>query len=326
MKKNIVLIVVAIVVLAIVYLVYDLVKPSTVSPCESVFRQSEANIHASLEVIKSKGEISVGPQKIQDLTGEAQKVALNLKTCCILNMNNKLTADEFLQCQKMGDDYEKNISDLAQNVTEAQTAKAEGNESLAEQKIAHINELLTTVDQTAQALLQHSSQLAAAHPEGLTDQKPQDKNLPEITSNDKTGRINLLFQKNGGQILLAPTDSWKGTNDSIENSVETGGEGTYGFKDGRKATFDMFCMFISETSPYNIHRFQLLYSNDDDYINGKFDSIGTFNTVNAKIFSTPYQEFKFPKVTARYFRVKVLSMWDSSLGYSKEYQLWGTLK
>jgi len=326
MKKNIVIIVIAIVVLAVVYLVYDLVKPSTVSPCESVFRQSEANINASLEIIKTKGEISVGQQKIQDLTGEAQKVALNLKTCCILNMNNKLTADEFLQCQRMGDDYEKNISSLAQNVSEAQTAKEQGNESLAEQKIAHINELLTNADQTAQALLQHSAQLAAAHPEGLADQKSQDKNTPDIRQSDISGRINLLLQKNGGQILLAPTDSWKRTNDSAEADFETHGEGTYGFKDGRKSTFDMFCMLINETSDYNVRRFQLLYSNDNDYINGKFDSIATFTTVNAKIFSTPYQQFKFPKVTARYFRVRILSAWNGSLVYSREYQLWGTLK
>ena len=40
---------------------------------------------------------------------------------------------------------------------------------------------------------------------------------------------------------------------------------------------------------------------------GPFESLGKFRTQNIKLFKTPYQEFKFPAIKAKYLKIKLLS-------------------
>ncbi|MDP2027888.1 MAG: hypothetical protein Q8K06_17070 [Sulfuriferula sp.] len=57
----------------------------------------------------------------------------------------------------------------------------------------------------------------------------------------------------------------------------------------------------------------------------KPSSTGALPAADAACSNTPYQAFAFPAVTARYFKVKLLSGKD---GYATayEFQLFGTLK
>ena len=83
----------------------------------------------------------------------------------------------------------------------------------------------------------------------------------------------------------------------------------YGFKDDRPAAFDTFRMLITETRDWNIKSFELLAGNDAP--DGQFESIGTFDTQNVRLFPSPWQEFKFAPTRAKYFKVRVLSLYKA---------------
>lgn len=51
--------------------------------------------------------------------------------------------------------------------------------------------------------------------------------------------------------------------------------------------------------------FELVAGNDSP--TGKFDSIGKFTTQNILFPQKPYQGFTFSKVTAKYFKFKILN-------------------
>jgi hypothetical protein len=141
-------------------------------------------------------------------------------------------------------------------------------------------------------------------------------------------RVNLFASENGGRILIASSDDWKYTIDGSETlaqiSYGLGKEAVYGFKDERPATFDLFTMLINGTETYNIKEFELFAGNDSP--TGPFKSIGKFQTQNVKLFKTPYQEFKFAPVTAKYVKFKLISTYDWPHPNIFEFQLFGNLK
>ena len=141
-------------------------------------------------------------------------------------------------------------------------------------------------------------------------------------------RINLFADENGGRVLVASSDDWRFTIDGDEGlrqiSYGIGKEAVYGFRDERAATFDMFTMLITETETFNIKEFELLAG--DDSPTGQFRSIGKFQTQNVKLFKTPYQEFKFHPVTAKYLKFKLISTYEWPHPNIHEFQLFGILK
>ena len=143
-----------------------------------------------------------------------------------------------------------------------------------------------------------------------------------------TIRINLFAPENSTQILVASSDEWKhtidGKEDLLQISYGVGKEVVHGFKDDRSATFDTFAMLISETNDLNVKEFELLAGNNTPL--GPFQSIGKFETQNVKLFKNPYQEFKFPAVTAKYLKFKLLSTYSVWHPAVQEFQLFGSLK
>jgi hypothetical protein len=121
--------------------------------------------------------------------------------------------------------------------------------------------------------------------------------------------INLLNPKNGGQVVLATTDGWLNTIDGNESryvKLTPGDSAVFAFKGEQPAIFDTFAILILGKGN-NVKEFEL---SAGDSPAGEFDSIGKFTTVNAKFVKEPYQPFKFPPVTAKYFRVELLSGWE----------------
>jgi hypothetical protein len=90
-------------------------------------------------------------------------------------------------------------------------------------------------------------------------------------------------------------------NESSGVSLTADDSVVYAFKNERLATFDTFAVLIPGRGE-NVKEFELLAGNDSP--TGDFDSIGKFTTVNAKVIKSPYQEFKFPPVTAKYLIFK----------------------
>ena len=142
-----------------------------------------------------------------------------------------------------------------------------------------------------------------------------------------TGRLNLLSSANGGHLVAAPADSWRF---AIDDNVDTweyiqagAGDGVYAFKDDEAATFDTFMMLIPDTSGLNIKEFELLAGNDTPL--GTFHSIGQFQTKNIRLYPSPWQQFKFEPVRARYFKLHVISAWDAGWKTSPKVNEWQLL-
>jgi len=120
-------------------------------------------------------------------------------------------------------------------------------------------------------------------------------------------RLNLLSMKNGGHLLRAPSQDWNQPIDDVESwDYIRGDEAVYGFKDERPAVFDAFRMLITETRDWNVKSFELLAGNGAP--DGHFESIGTFETQNVRLFPSPWQEFRFTPTRAKYLKVRVLSI------------------
>ena len=138
-----------------------------------------------------------------------------------------------------------------------------------------------------------------------------------------TSPINLLSPRNGGRLLVAPNEYWKkiAEDSGGDTSVDLDQEGVWGFKDGQSALLESFSILIPKTKTHNVGEVELFYGNDDPY--GKFESIGKFNTRNVLMVETPYQEFKFAPVRAKYFKVRVLSNHGSSSTYVYAFRLFG---
>lgn len=136
--------------------------------------------------------------------------------------------------------------------------------------------------------------------------------------------VNLLANENGGQIVVASSGSWAQTIDGKEDEFWVRGEGVFAFRDEQPAIFDTFTVLIPGTAGWHIKEFELLASNDSP--TGRFEPIGKFTTQNIKLFKTPFQEFKFSPVKARYLKMKLLSRHDGGTdALAFEFQLFGTL-
>jgi hypothetical protein len=142
-----------------------------------------------------------------------------------------------------------------------------------------------------------------------------------------TGRMNLLSSANGGHLMAAPNDAWRYAIDDDTNNwqyIQAGsGDGVYAFKDEQAATFDTFMMLINDTSGLNIKEFELLVGNETPL--GAFESIGRFQTQNIRLYPSPWQEFTFQPVRAKYFKLHVISAWDAGWNTSPKVLEWQLL-
>jgi extradiol dioxygenase family protein len=136
--------------------------------------------------------------------------------------------------------------------------------------------------------------------------------------------IDLLSPQNGGTILAAPNDDWAKLNNGLaERAVPYAGEGVWGFKDGKAATFSRFEMLIPGTDQYNVKEFELFAG--DESPTGSFRSIGRFTTENIKFMLAPYQIFTFPPVTAKYLKVALQTDWGGGYIAADDFKLFGQL-
>ena len=141
-------------------------------------------------------------------------------------------------------------------------------------------------------------------------------------------RTNLLSPDNGGQIVAAARADWARLIDGDEDQGVwvDGGEGVFAFKDERPARFGTFAVLVPDTNDVNLKSFELFAGNDSP--TGPFTSIGKFDTQNLRLFKSPYQEFRFQPVTAKYLKVRSLASHrgDNGAVRAYEFQLFGDLQ
>jgi hypothetical protein len=143
-------------------------------------------------------------------------------------------------------------------------------------------------------------------------------------------RINLIAEANGGRLVEAPDASWTATFDGHGEGVFIGAGGDnmnleviYRFKDGKRATFDTFEVFVPAAAPDNIKDFELLSS--DVLAPESFQSIGRFQVRNVLVFDSPYQAFTFPATTATYLKFRLMSSYHGGYTLLTEFRLLGTI-
>lgn len=112
-------------------------------PCASIMEQTTQKLNLSVDVIKAKGALVIGGEKVQDISDGARKVGEHLTACCLAQHSDPpLPPDQYLACINGAKDYEAKIIQITNIIKEAETAKQQGNTQLAEQKVA---EAKTTV-------------------------------------------------------------------------------------------------------------------------------------------------------------------------------------
>lgn len=106
-------------------------------------------------------------------------------------------------------------------------------------------------------------------------------------------------------MVAASKADWARLIDGAEDGVWVDdGEGVFAFKDERPARFDSFAFLVPGSDPTNLKTFELLAGSTSP--TGPFTTIGTFETKNLRLFKSPYQEFRFPPVTAKYLKLRAL--------------------
>jgi hypothetical protein len=126
------------------------------SRCDSIFEQTADRVQAKLEFIKINGGVTLGAEKVQELTDSSQKVGIHLKNCCIAQQLKILNADQFQICMSGAKDYQTQIIQVAANIKEADAAEKQQKPELAKQKTDEAkeaaNKLLSTEKTLAKAM------------------------------------------------------------------------------------------------------------------------------------------------------------------------------
>jgi hypothetical protein len=182
-----------IVLLVFAYLIYDHFRPQ----CDSIFEQTSTRVGGNLEVIKSKGELFVGREKIQELSEGSQKVALHLKTCCVAQHSGILTPEQFQGCMIGAKDYESKVLQVSSIISEAQVAKEQGNLQLVDQRTAQAREVVGAASQTVSQLGNVAATIASAPKSGSSASPPSGRLATEkhrfIIANDSGATVTISF-------------------------------------------------------------------------------------------------------------------------------------
>jgi hypothetical protein len=137
--------------------VFVIIRPG--QSCEGILEQTAPRVETSLELIKSKGAFAVRREKIQELSDSAQKVGLHLKTCCVVLEGGKLNSGEFQQCILRANAYEKQISYVAEQVSQAEEAKQKGSPNVVQDRIAKIDQAIQNANSEAESLARQVAQV-----------------------------------------------------------------------------------------------------------------------------------------------------------------------
>jgi len=129
---------------------------------------------------------------------------------------------------------------------------------------------------------------------------------PAVSAND----INLLAPEHGGQLLSAPSESWRKITSGQEDEwieIRTGADAdaVYAFKDKKPARFHKLAVLIVGSNDYNPKEIEILAG--DEGPNGSFRSVGKCALTNRLLFETRYQECELTLTTARFVKLKFVS-------------------
>jgi hypothetical protein len=120
----------------------------------------------------------------------------------------------------------------------------------------------------------------------------------------QTTTPNLLL---GAELVGAPNANWakaidgKDADSASFSCAALPTEGIFGFKSA--TSFSRFAIAIPRRGQWP----KDIELQAADAAGGPYRSIGKFTTQNMRLFKTPYQEFTFPKTTAKFIKLRILS-------------------
>jgi hypothetical protein len=153
---------------------------------------------------------------------------------------------------------------------------------------------------------------------------------PQPAPPPKPERVNLLAAKNGGEVILSPSEGWAYANDDKLDRATwfaTDEEAVFGFKDGLPANMSAFSVYLPVADGCNPKTIEL--STSDEGPTGEFKPLGVITTVNGKL-RDGWQEMKLPATTAKYLKAKLVAAHSGKEGSAElclyEFRLYGALK
>jgi hypothetical protein len=165
-------------------------------------------------------------------------------------------------------------------------------------------------------------------PAAQLDQPVGTSPIPAPSSQTETGNINLLDPEQGATLLIASEENWRSLigKQPTYTIISTHGFAVFGFKNGQAASFNKFGVYVESADSSNVKELALYHGNEAE--TGPFQKIGQFTVPNYRNMRSPFHEFEFDPVTARYVKVEVVS-WqggDWPNGNVGTIQLYGQLQ
>ena len=252
--------------------------------------------------------MTIGREQVQTLSDGSQKVAVHLKACCVAQIDGHISPAQLQTCIDGAKTYEASVVQAAAALQEAQAAHRQGNNQLAQEKSAQAAQSVGAATTAAQQLDKVATDVTQPPVSA-----PGGPSLSPAAS--RQGEINLLAPAQGGHLLAAPGAGWEKVisgNEADAVSVSGGDGAVFSFLDDKPAQFWKFALLVPGSDSANIKDFELFAGNDT--VTGSFQSIGKFTVQNLLLVRTPYQEFNFPKTTAKYFEIKVFTTYTTNMG------------
>ncbi|HFC92302.1 MAG TPA: hypothetical protein ENJ51_05760 [Leucothrix mucor] len=108
--------------LVVSYFAYDLLIKKS-NPCGQLFEQTSASLTTKINVLEKDTSLTIGRNRIQELSASAQQMALSLQSCCIAAQTDKISGEQFLQCQTGTTTYANRLDVIAARLATLEEAK-----------------------------------------------------------------------------------------------------------------------------------------------------------------------------------------------------------
>lgn len=108
--------------LVVSYFTYDLLSKNS-NPCGQIFEQTSVTLTTKINVLEKDTSLAIGRNRIQELSASAQQMALSLQSCCIAAQTDKISGEQFLQCQTGTTLYANRLDAIAARLAALEKAK-----------------------------------------------------------------------------------------------------------------------------------------------------------------------------------------------------------
>jgi len=149
MKKFIIIVSIAAVLISVIVLL-----PPLLNPCAQMFEQTQLSIKASLDALQ-RGEVMLEQKQVQTLSKDSEKMAIAAEACCTAHQAGALPKGEFVACQNNLNSFDSKLQRVVVVVEDARAAKAQNNAALLAEKVAEVNTLVDSTATQAEEFIQH---------------------------------------------------------------------------------------------------------------------------------------------------------------------------